>query len=91
MLAPLAITAATLVLMRRTYKHDPRDVTPMMTRAFAVKMVVIGAYVAMVLGVLNVRTAPFIVSFTAYFIGLHFIEFLYLRHIMAVEGQTTKI
>ena len=82
--APLAITVATLVLIERTYKRDPRDVTSMLIRAFIVKMVLIGAYVATVLGVLSVQANPFIISFTSYFIGLHFVEFLCLRRISCV-------
>ena len=82
--APLAIAVATLVLVERTYRRDPRNVTSMMVRAFIAKMVLIGAYVAIVLGAMSVQAAPFIISFTAYFIALYVIEFLCLRRMMGV-------
>ena len=91
MIAPLAITTATFVLVERAYKRDPQDVTAIMLRMFVAKMLVIGAYVTMVLGVLAVQTTPFIVSFSAYFLGLYFVEFLCLRHLMGVSAETTEI
>ena len=82
--APLAITVATLVLVERTYRRDPRNVTSIMVRAFVAKMVLVGAYVAIVLGAMSVQATPFIISFTAYFIVLYLVEFLCLRRMMGV-------
>ena len=81
MIAPLAITIATLILVERANKRDPREVTPMMIKAFIAKIVLVGAYVAIVLGILSVQAKPFIASFTTYFLGLYFVEFLCLRRI----------
>jgi hypothetical protein len=86
MLAPLAITATTLVLVERAIERDPRNVTQMMIKAFLSKMVLVGAYVAAVLGVLSVQPTAFIISFTAYFLVLYFFEFLCLRRVMGVSG-----
>ena len=80
--APLAIAVATLVLVERTYRRDPRNVTSMMVRAFVAKMVLVGAYVTVVLGAMSVQATPFIISFTTYFIMLYLIEFLCLRRMM---------
>ena len=82
--APLAIAVATLVLVERAYRYDPRSVTPLMVQAFVAKMVLVGVYVAVVLGAMSVQATPFIISFTAYFIVLYFVEFLYLRRMMGV-------
>ena len=82
--APLAIAVATLVLVERAYRHDPRSVTPLMVQAFVAKMVLVGVYVAVVLGAMSVQATPFIISFTAYFIALYCVEFLYLRRMMGI-------
>jgi hypothetical protein len=54
-----------------------------MVAGFGVKMVFFGAYVAIALKVLSLRPIPFVASFTGYFIGLHLIEALYLRRLLA--------
>ena len=57
--------------------------TSLMMAAFAGKMVFFGAYVVLVLRGLPVQPLPFIISFTAYFIGLYLIEALYLKRLFA--------
>ena len=79
MAAPLAIAMTTLVLVERTYRHDPRQVTSILVKAFVAKMVLIAGYVIVVVGVLSVQVVPFIMSFTAYFIALYLFEFACLR------------
>jgi|KBSSwiStaDraftv2_1062776.scaffolds.fasta_scaffold609240_2 hypothetical protein len=81
MLAPLAVTVGTWVAIERVHRRNPADVTRLMMAAFAGKMVFFGAYVAVVLRGLSVRPQPFVISFTAYFIGLYLIEALYLRRL----------
>ena len=41
----------------------------------------IGSYVVIVLRGLSIRPIPFVVSFTAYFIGLYLVEALYLKRL----------
>ena len=81
MAAPLAVTTSTLVLIERAHRRDPRSVTPLMIKAFGAKLVLFGGYVGVMLGVLSVPPIPFVVSFTAYFIGLYMIEALCLRRL----------
>ena len=81
MLAPLAMTVGTWVAIERTHRRNPADVTRLMMAAFAGKMVFFGAYVVLVLQGLSVRPQPFVISFTAYFIGLYLIEALYLKRL----------
>jgi len=83
MLAPLAMAVGSWVAIERAHRRNPADVTKLMMAAFAGKMVFFGAYVIVVLGSSSVRPLPFVVSFTAYFIGLYLVEALYLRRLFA--------
>ena len=86
MAAPLAIAATTVVLVEHTYRRDPRQVTPVLAKVFVAKMMLVGVYVAVVLRGLSVAVVPFIVSFTAYFIGLYVFEFACLRRTFCLEA-----
>ncbi len=83
MIAPLAGAVATWVLVVSTYPSRPERLTPLMVAAFGGKVVFFGAYVTMMLGVLSIRPLPFVVSFTTYFIALHFFEALCLKRLFA--------
>jgi hypothetical protein len=87
MLAPLVVATSTWVLAERTYRRDPQRLTALMMAAFFGKMAFFGAYVAVMLAVLELRPIPFVVSFTSYFIGLYLIEALCLRRLFA-SGTT---
>jgi hypothetical protein len=81
MVAPLVVVNVTWVLTERIYRRQPERLTAMMISALAGKLVFFGAYVALVIGVMQVRPVPFIASFTAYFITLHMIEALSLKRL----------
>jgi hypothetical protein len=83
MLAPLAMTVGSWVAIERAHRRNPADVTRLMMAAFAGKMVFFGVYVVVVLRGLSVQPQPFVISFTAYFIGLYLVEALYLRRLFA--------
>ena len=83
MLAPLAGAAATWILVVRTYASRPAALTPLMVAAFGGKLVFFGAYVTVMLAVLELRPVPFVVSFTTYFIALHVFEALRLQRLFA--------
>ena len=81
MIMPLLVAGSSLVLAERAYQRDPSSLTTFMLKAFVGKTVVIGIYVVVVMAVLALEAAPFIVSFTAYFITLHLVEALCLRRL----------
>jgi hypothetical protein len=81
MIAPLVATVVSWRSIERTHRRDPRRVTGILMAGFAAKMVFFGGYVVAVLGLSAVRPAPFIASFTAFFIGLYLIEALYLKRL----------
>jgi hypothetical protein len=86
MFGPLVAASATWVMMERTYKRDAERLTALMVKAFAVKMVLFAAYVAIVIKALTLRPGPpvtFIASFATYFIALHLTEALCLRRLLA--------
>jgi hypothetical protein len=81
MIAPLVVAVATWLAIEQLYRRNPASVTRFMMTGFAAKMLFFGAYVAVAIRLLAVRPQPFVASLTAYFIGLHLIEALYLRRL----------
>lgn len=81
MLGPLASALATWAAVDRTHRVAPARLTAVMMTGFALKMVFFGAYVAVLLRGMSLRPVPFIVSFTAYFIGLYAMEALFLTRL----------
>lgn len=74
MLAPLVAAVISWVWVARTFRRCPGRVTNVMLVAFGVKLVFFGVYVAVMLRGLALRPVPFMLGFTAYFVGLHAAE-----------------
>jgi hypothetical protein len=83
MLGPLVATVISWVLSDRTYRRNPLRLRGVMILAFMAKIVFFGLYVAIVLRVLRQPLVPFMMSFTSYFVGLHFAQALLLRRLFA--------
>ena len=83
MAAPLGVAVATIVAMERAYRRDPRQLTPLMIKAFGPKMVLFGGYVVAVVTLTSLSPTPFVLSFTFSFIGLHMTEAWLLRSLLA--------
>jgi hypothetical protein len=81
MIGPLALASGSWILMLRTHQQRPSVMTSVMITAFAFKLVFFGAYVAVMLAVVSLRPMPFMASFIGYFIGLLWIEALYLQRL----------
>ncbi|MGE3512549.1 MAG: hypothetical protein AB7N65_27105 [Vicinamibacterales bacterium] len=90
MLAPLGVAAASWVVVALAYRVDRTRVTGVLMAAFGVKMVIFGAYVTLMLRGMDVRPVPFVVSFTAYFIGLHLAEAWWLRRLFAEDAAGVR-
>jgi hypothetical protein len=90
MLGPLAGAVSTWVLVARTYPARPQLLTSLMVVSFAAKMVFFGAYVTMMLLVVDLRPLPFVVSFTTYFIALHVFEALCLQRLFAGHASAPQ-
>jgi hypothetical protein len=83
LVAPLAVAAGSWIVMERTFRRNPAEVTRVILQAFVGKMIFFGAYVAVVLSARSVPPVPFVASFTAYFICLHLMEAMCLRRLLA--------
>ena len=83
MLGPLLVAVMTWVMAEWTYRRNPRALTGLMIGAFGCKLVFFGAYVAVMLRVVQLRATPFAVSFSSYFIALHLVEALFLQRLFA--------
>lgn len=79
MLAPLIVGIATVVMVERTTRNEPRALTSRMTIAFLAKMLFYAAYVSVVLALVTTTPIPFMVSFTVYFVALQFTEAVYFK------------
>lgn len=80
---PLGLAVTTSVLVERTMARDPRRLTSLMIKAFGVKMVLVGLYVGIIVGLTALDPVAFIASFCVYFIGWHLAEALQLRSVFA--------
>jgi hypothetical protein len=87
MLGPLAVACGSWIMAERTFRQDPQALTGRMMAAFAFKLVFFGGYVAVMLKVLHLRPVPFAVSFSSYFIALHFVEALLLRRLFSGDPR----
>jgi len=83
MVGPLAVAAASWVVTKRTYAAAPERLMGVLITGMAIKAVLFGAYVVVMLRILALRPGPFIASFTSYFIALHMMEALFMRRLFA--------
>jgi hypothetical protein len=83
MIGPLAVAAVSWIVTKRTYAANPERLMGVLISGMAIKAVLFGAYVIVMLRVLSLRPAPFIASFTSYFIALHMMEALFMRRLFA--------
>jgi hypothetical protein len=85
MAMPLVMAVGTMALFSRKFARDPSQLTPLIVKAFGAKMVLVGGYVAIVVGLTELEPIAFIVSFTLYFISLHLTEAIQLRSLLRVR------
>lgn len=83
MAAPLASAVLTWQALARTQSSTPERLTGVMITAFGVKVLLFALYVVVILGVLGLRPKPFMLSFTGYYVGLHVVEAMFLRRLLA--------
>jgi hypothetical protein len=83
MAGPLGAASVTWVLVQRTFRASPEQVTGVMMKAFAGKMLFFAVYVVAMLGGLALAARPFAVSFAGFFIGVYTIEALFLQRLFA--------
>ncbi len=88
MLGPLVAVSGTWLLAARVLQRQgPVELAVLMLTGFVFKMIFFGAYVAVMLRVVGFRTAPFVASFTSYFIALYLIEALHLKRLFSERSR----
>ena len=83
MAGPLAAALISWILMLRQHERAPEGLTALLIKSFAVKMIFIAVYVAILIKVKVVTPVPFAVSFICYFIFLHVMEAIGLHRLQA--------
>ena len=81
MLGPLISAIASWIVMERQHRRRPQGMTRLLIKAFAAKMIFFAVYVALFLIIELVRPIPFVISFAGYYIALHILEAIGLRHL----------
>jgi len=87
MVGPLVAVVVSWVVVDRQARRDPLSVSRVMLGAFVAKSLFFAAYVVTALQVLRLDAAPFIVSFTCYFVALYSTEALLFRRLFASMTQ----
>jgi hypothetical protein len=82
-IGPLVAVCGSWLLIERTMKRDATQVTPMMLKLFAAKMLFFGLYLVLAVLRLGMQPVPFMVSFTMAFVTLYLLEAFYLQRLFA--------
>ncbi len=87
MLGPLVAAAGTWLVVERTQRQDPAQVTRVMMSAFGLKMLFFGLYVVGVSRVPGIDLPTFGVAFFVYFVVLYIVQALLLRGLTAPRAS----
>ena len=79
---PLTVAIVSWMAYVRANAVAPERLTRVMITAFALKLMFFSVYVTMAMRVLDLRAAPFVVSFASAFIALHAMEAFSLRRLV---------
>jgi hypothetical protein len=82
-IGPLVAACGSWMVIERTMKREPTQVTPMMMKLFAAKMLFFGLYLVLAVVRLGMPPVPFMVSFTMAFVTLYLMEAVYLQRLFA--------
>jgi hypothetical protein len=79
---PLTSAVVSWVAYVRAHDTAPERLTRVMIAAFALKLIFFSVYVTVGMRVLELRPAPFVMSFASAFIALHAMEAFSLRRLI---------
>ena len=79
---PLAGASVSWFAYVRAHESTPERLTRVMITVFALKLMFFSVYVTAAMRVLDLRPAPFVVSFASAFIALHAMEAFSLRRLI---------
>ena len=86
MLGPLAGAVVSWILVERTQLRAPEQVSGVLIKLFAAKMLLFGAFVVVVATLFPEGRVAFVVSFTCHYVLLHVMEALYLRRLFSAAA-----
>jgi len=89
-IGPLVAACGSWILIERTMKRDATQVTPMMMKLFAAKMLFFGLYLVLAILRLGMRPVPFMVSFTIAFVALYLLEAVYLQRLFTGSLRASR-
>jgi len=87
---PLTVAIVSWMAYVRANQAAPERLTRVMITAFALKLMFFSVYVTAAMRVLDLRAAPFVVSFTSAFIVLHAMEAFSLRRLVMGAMRSTS-
>lgn len=82
-LAPLVVALGSWRLMENAYRRSPEQLSRLMVRAFAAKLVFFGAYMTVAVVALALDPTWFVSAFAVSFVVLHLTEALQLQRLFA--------
>jgi hypothetical protein len=85
---PLTVAVVSWMAYIRAHHAAPERLTRVMITAFALKLMFFSVYVTAALRVLDLRPAPFAMSFTSAFIALHAMEAFSLRRLVTGAARS---
>jgi hypothetical protein len=85
MAGPLLAACASWIAVQRAHRAAPERVLAVMIVWFALKFVFFGAYVTVMIRLLELRPVPFVTAFVSYFIGLYAMQALFLKRLATAE------
>ncbi len=90
LLGPLATAVVSWIAMERQYSRRPQEMTRLLIKAFAAKMVFFAIYITVLLSLKLVKPYPFVISFTCYYLSLHIIETIGLYRLQAAGRSASR-
>jgi hypothetical protein len=81
MAAPLVAAAASWLVTVKTFATNPARVQPVMLHGFAAKLLFFCVYVVVMLRVVGLQPAPFVLTFTGYFLALYVMQAFQLKRL----------
>ena len=90
MLGPLVAAVGTWMSISTVAGNDPKLNNQRMLIGLFVKALFFAGYVAAMIRVIHVRPVPFVVSFTAFFLGLLVTEALLVQRLGQQPSSTTR-
>ncbi|MBU0529462.1 hypothetical protein KKF86_06880 [bacterium] len=85
MVAPLVISVFSIQLVKRIHANTPEKLTGTLTKSFLFKMVLFALYFIIILSFYAFEPAPFVISFTSFFILFYIIEAIFLQKLIQTE------